>query len=131
MTYQHLHSENCETILLVDDEPELRMLFEEILSSGGYNVLTAGNGKEALQLFSVRQDDIRLVVTDMLMPVMDGMEAALEIQKIVPDVRVLFCSGFINESTKPVIKQNDAFELLKKPFHPYDLLATVRKMLDR
>ncbi len=131
MTYQHQHSENYETILLAEDEPELRMLFEAILSSCGYNVLTVGNGKEALQLFSVRQDDIRLVVTDLLMPVMGGMEAALEIQKIVPDVRVLFCSGFINESTKPVIKQNDAFELLKKPFHPHDLLVTVRKMLDR
>ena len=131
MTYQHQHSENYETILLAEDEPELRMLFEAILSSCGYNVLTVGNGKEALQLFSVRQDDIRLVVTDLLMPVMGGMEAALEIQKIVPDVRVLFCSGFINESTKPVIKKNDAFELLKKPFHPHDLLATVRKMLDR
>jgi len=131
MTYQHQHSENHETILLAEDEPELRKLLGMILRLAGYNVLTASNGKEALQLFSTRQDDIRLVVTDLLMPVMGGMEAALEIQKIVPDVRVLFCSGFINESTKPVIKKNDAFELLKKPFHPQNLLATVRKMLDR
>ncbi|HTZ19222.1 MAG TPA: PAS domain S-box protein, partial [Dissulfurispiraceae bacterium] len=83
-----------ETILVVEDDEALRLLFEAVLVPCGYKVLAARNGEEAVRKFAENKDDIQLVVMDMIMPKKSGMEACEEIQKICPDVKILFSSGY-------------------------------------
>ena len=84
-----------ETILLVDDEEFVRDLGARILSKAGYNVLTATNGKEALDLFEKERTQISLVILDLIMPEMGGKECLKELRKIDPQLKVLIASGLI------------------------------------
>jgi two-component system cell cycle sensor histidine kinase/response regulator CckA len=119
-----------ETILLVDDEEMLRDLGREALAWAGYTVLTASNGKEALDVFQKEKDDIDLVIVDLIMPEMGGKECIEGLLKIDPDVKVIVASGYsANGPTKKVIDVG-AKALIDKPFDTNLLLQSVRKVLD-
>ena len=119
-----------ETILLVEDEANLRYLARQFLDKQGYRVLEAADGAAAMQIALVREAVIHLLLTDVVMPGMNGRELAQRILEIRPDVKVLYMSGY----TENVIGRNgmldEGVRLLQKPFTLHDLKSKVREVLD-
>ncbi len=119
-----------ETILLVDDEDFVRDLGARILSKAGYSVLTATNGKEALDLFEKEREQISLVILDLIMPEMGGKECLKELRKIDPKLKVLIATGL---SADPFTKESVEMGtrgFVSKPFRIKELLRQVRRVLD-
>jgi CheY-like chemotaxis protein len=113
-----------QTILMVDDEDVLLTMGKTILSAYGYKVLTANSGQKALEIFSKKDPAIDLVVTDLVMPAMNGRELIEHIRKISPTTPILCTSGFSRNS-----QQEDAVAYLAKPFTSQELLAKVKASL--
>ncbi len=120
-----------ETILLVEDEPAIRALARRTLSDLGYNVLEAGNGTTALGVAAACTRAIDLLVTDLIMPGMHGVELAEQLSVAQPSMRTLLVSGFADDSVirHGVVERDHAF--LPKPFSGEALAQTVRDVLDR
>lgn len=121
-------SGNGELILVVDDEASIRDITRETLRMYGYEVITAGNGAEAIAIFADRKNKIDMVVTDIMMPVMDGMAAIQALRRIRPDVHIIATSGLtadqrLQESDLTV----DGF--LVKPYTSEDLLKILHEVL--
>ena len=118
------------TVLLVEDEPVVRQLCLGALMGQGYHVLTASNGEEALRL--VKEDRARfdLLVTDVVMPRLSGTQLAEKLRRILPDLRVLFVSGYAGDEVVQTELLNGV-EFLKKPFSPAQLTQRVREVLER
>lgn len=120
-----------ETLLLVEDEEALRAMAEETLKGAGYSVLQAENGEEALRVSVNFNQKIDLVLTDVVMPKMNGRKLAEEVVKIHPEVKVLFMSGYTDDAIihHGVLDQNTEF--IAKPFKPTALLHKIRLVLDQ
>ena len=119
-----------ETVLLVEDEDAVRMLAVRMLSNAGYRVLTAANGGEALLLCESQEAPIHLLVTDVVMPVMNGRALADRLSSITPGMKVLYMSGYTdNAIVHHGVLDADA-EFIAKPFSQNELLAKVRAVLD-
>jgi PAS domain S-box-containing protein len=119
-----------ETILLVDDEDLVRDLGERILSRVGYTVLTAGNGRQALEIYEQEGDRIALIVLDLIMPEMGGRPCLKEILKLNPEARVLIASGYAGDLPVTESLQIGAKAFVGKPFRMNELLQQVRRVLD-
>jgi PAS domain S-box-containing protein len=119
-----------ETVLLVEDEEELRRLVARILTSYGYRVLVAENGEEALRLAQQTQETIHLVLSDVIMPDLYGPEVARRIRALRPDVRVLHMSGYTDNAVVLQGVLDEGLPYLQKPFTPSALAARVREVLD-
>jgi two-component system cell cycle sensor histidine kinase/response regulator CckA len=116
------------TILLVEDEPMVRTVAERALTRHGYSVLTATNGEEALDIIN-RGDEIALLISDVVMPLMDGPTMVREARKSRPDLPILFMSGYAEEQLRKSIDiANVAF--LPKPFSVKELAEAVRFALE-
>ena len=125
-------SRGNETILLVEDETMVRRMLREALSRAGYRVWEAGHGAEALDHWGSEVNEIALVVTDIVMPVMNGLKLADELKKRRPDLKLIFMSGHAEDM---ITRQNNGLELpeefLAKPFLPDVLVSKVREVLDQ
>ena len=119
-----------ETILLVDDEELVRSLGEELLSHVGYTVITAKNGKEALELYKRRQDEISLAILDLIMPEMGGKQCVMELVKLNPKLKILVSSGYPLDSETRKFLEKVVKGIVAKPFKVKDLLIAVRTALD-
>lgn len=115
-----------ETILVVEDEPATLKISRILLESWGYRVLEAHSPFEAMDVFDHNAEDIRLVLTDVVMPGMTGPELGELLRRRRPDVRILYMSGYHNER---LLQGNEAF--LAKPFNPAGLARKIREELDR
>ena len=119
-----------ETILLVEDEANLRYLARQFLEKQGYRVLEAADGAVAMQIVVAHEGVIHLLLTDVIMPGMNGRELAQRISEIRPNTKVLYMSGY----TENVIGRNGTLDagirLLQKPFTLRDLKSKVREVLD-
>ncbi|RUM88209.1 MAG: hypothetical protein DSZ23_04735 [Thermodesulfatator sp.] len=125
------HFSGTETILIADDEELVRDLACEILRPYGYRTIMAKNGKEAVSIYRSLFPEIRLVIMDVVMPEMDGIQAAKEILKSDPGARILFCSGYSSGADLPEIQHRQPSTMfIKKPFNPESLLKAVRRSLD-
>ena len=120
-----------ETVLLVEDEDAVRLLCKTILQRNGYTVVEAGNGEEALAAVAHRQCDVRLMLSDVVMPRMSGPELSKRIRKSCPDIRVLFMSGHVDSSLVHHGVLDPGVDLIEKPFESEALLKRVREVLDR
>ncbi len=119
-----------ETILLVDDEESVRKVGMQILRMAGYNVLTATNGREAIDVYKSKPGKIDLVLLDLIMPEMGGKHCLLELRKINPEIRVVIASGYsVNGPTKDAIEAG-AKGFISKPYDMKQVLEVVRKVLD-
>jgi PAS domain S-box-containing protein len=118
-----------ETILLVEDEPSVRELARRILHSRGYNVLVAMDGPSAIEMVEHGQQHVDLLLTDVIMPGLNGQDVAERVRALRPDIRVLFMSGYNEEAVlrDGVLAAGAAF--LEKPFSPSELLNRVRRIL--
>jgi len=119
-----------ETILLVEDEANLRYLARQYLEKQGYKVIEAADGAVAMQIAVAHESVIHLLLTDVIMPGMNGRELAQRISEIRPNVKILYMSGY----TENVIGHNGMLDagvnLLQKPFNLRDLRSKVREVLD-
>lgn len=117
---------NSCSILVVDDEPELRDLMMRVLKRGGHRVTCAGNGVEASRAMASERFDV--VVTDVIMPEKDGIQVINELRRKYPDVRIIAMSGgghVSRDQYLKIAKGLGAHALLEKPFANEDLLAAI------
>jgi nitrogen-specific signal transduction histidine kinase len=116
-----------ETVFIVDDEKDVLFYMRDILEMQGYKVFSADNPNFAAELFERISDEIDIVITDMVMPVMNGAELAGVLKEIKPSVKVIGMSGFEGEAAMHAAAEIDYF--LKKPFDGVSLIASVQQML--
>ncbi len=120
-----------ETILLAEDDTEVRKLMKTVLEEFGYTVITADDGDDAVQKFSDNSGKIRLAVLDVIMPKKSGTEVYSDIKKIRPDIKALFTSGY---TASVMLKKGilgPGMHFISKPVSPKDLLRKVREVLDQ
>jgi len=120
-----------ETVLLVEDEDGVRKAFRRMLESAGYVVLEARDGQEALEAFTADQRCADIVLTDVVMPRMNGVELGVRLSQIRPDVKVVYCSGYTDDLMDRATLDRRGAVLLHKPVKREELLQTIRLMLDR
>ena len=119
-----------ETVLLVEDEESLRRLGERVLLAGGYNVLTARDGTEALKVLEKRAKPVDLLLTDVVMPGMSGRELALELARRKMAFRTLYMSGYTDDAIVRHGVLEPGIALINKPFSVELLEQKVREVLD-
>jgi PAS domain S-box-containing protein len=118
-----------ETVLLVEDDEEVRALASEILKTCGYTVLDTGDPLEGLTIGDQRKGSIDLLLTDMVMPAMRGSELAQRLNATCPGLRVLYMSGYTDEMIATAGADEPARAFLHKPFSPHELATRVREVL--
>ncbi len=128
---EQLSSGGSETVLIVEDEPVVRRLTARALAERGYHVLEAEDGESALAIARQHQGDLQLLVTDVVMPGMNGKELADRLTADRPDLRVLYISGYAEHA---VVRQGvlvEGIAFLSKPFDLSELARTVREVLNK
>lgn len=121
-----------ETILVADDEPMVRELIATLLSNQGYTVLEADSGYQALALAQEHLvDGIDLLITDIVMPGLDGVQLSAAFRELFPEAKILLMSGYAEESKVRSIAAQPNVRFIEKPFTPRALTYTIRNMLDR
>jgi two-component system, cell cycle sensor histidine kinase and response regulator CckA len=120
----------AETVLLVEDEPALRDLIKIALSGHGFTVLAVGNPGDAITLCKKHTAPLHLLLTDVIMPGMDGLALAKQVRKERPEIKVLYMSGYATNFIMHDGEVDPGTNFLEKPFHPRALLHKVREVLD-
>jgi len=118
------------TVLLVEDEEAVRNFAVRALTSRGYEVLEAGNGIEALEVFEAYEGSVDLVISDVVMPEMDGPTLLGKLREGDPGIKVIFISGYAEDAFKKNLGEGEEFVMLPKPFSLKQLAATVKKTLE-
>jgi len=118
------------TVLLVEDEDAVRSFAVRALAQRGYRVLEATTGTEALELFRSHHGDVDLVVSDVVMPEMDGPTLCDELRRERPDLKVIFISGYAEDAFRQHLAENEDFMFLQKPFDLKQLAAAVKAALE-
>lgn len=126
----HIEMTGIETLLLVEDEEQIRAIASTTLRKAGYTVLTAASAEEALQISTKHSGNIHLLITDVVMPGMNGVNLSHQLMTKRPTTKVLYISGYTDGELNmyETIKDQQAF--LSKPFTPTELATTVRQLLD-
>jgi PAS domain S-box-containing protein len=119
-----------ETILIIEDNEEIRTFLGKLLIDFGYQVLTAENGVAGLEKFRDRVNEIDLVIVDVIMPLKDGMTTLDEIRSVARGIKALFISGYTADVISSRGISTAGVEMLTKPFNPFVLLAKIRQILD-
>ena len=117
--------EQAARVLVVDDQPEVLDVALHLFKSLGYDVLSANNGKEALDVLQ-RQPDIAILFSDVVMPDMNGIDLAKQARAIRPNLHVLLASGYMNTALQEQHRDLDAFEFINKPYRLADLIQKLK-----
>jgi two-component system cell cycle sensor histidine kinase/response regulator CckA len=117
------------TVLLVEDEDAVRSFAARALGQRGYHVLQATTGVEALEVFNNHQGEVDLVVSDVVMPEMDGPTMFEKLRRQRPDLKVIFISGYAEDAFRQHLAENEDFMFLQKPFDLKELAAAVKAAL--
>jgi CheY-like chemotaxis protein len=119
-----------ETVLVVEDEEQVRRFVRSLLERHGYRVLVAEDGREAVETFAQAQDRVDLVLMDLIMPRLNGQKASEEILRLRPGTPILLTSGYSAAILKDRGQVVEGIDLLVKPVQPEALLVRVRQLLD-
>ncbi|MDD5169533.1 MAG: response regulator [Syntrophales bacterium] len=119
-----------ETVLFVDDEEEIVKVSKALLEIIGYRVITAGGGQEAIRLYEQQKDEIDIVLLDMIMPGMNGVQVYEQLKAINPDVRILLLSGYNRDREATSVLAGRCNGFIQKPFKINDLSRIIRQALD-
>ncbi|MGA3288541.1 MAG: response regulator [Bacteroidota bacterium] len=119
-----------ETILVVEDESTLREYLKVLLEERGYSVLQASDGNEGVELFSKHQEQIALVISDLGMPKLDGLNLLRKMKAMQPTVKVIMTSGLVDSEQQSEILLAGARDFLQKPYNGREVLLRVREILD-
>lgn len=120
-----------ETILVAEDESDVRNLVEAVLSKFGYQVILAVDGQDAIDKFEANRDKVKLILMDVVMPKKSGKEAYDAIRRLQADARVLYSSGYTKDFIQSRGELDEETDIILKPAHPMELLRKVREMLDK
>jgi two-component system, cell cycle sensor histidine kinase and response regulator CckA len=120
-----------ETILVLEDDREVRGMLTKVLSGQGYNTLEAASGDDAIRIFDEHRDEIALVILDVVMPGRNGKEVFDEIARVDPSVKAIFMSGYTRDVVIDKGVHSESVDFLQKPLSVPTLLAKVREVLDR
>jgi len=118
-----------EFVLLVDDEQRILTVGQEICKTLGYNVITVNSGKEALKIYKDKKNIINLVILDMIMPKMNGLETFRELKKINPDIKVLLSTGYSIDAKAQEMLKNGCKGYILKPYSVIDFSRKLREVL--
>ena len=119
-----------ETILVAEDSAEVLDYSCKILTSLGYRILTASSGEEALQVAEAHTGEIQLLMTDVILPGMNGRQIADRLTELYPGLKVLYCSGYTENSIVHHGVLNPELHFIKKPFNKLTLSQKIRSVLD-
>ncbi len=119
-----------ESILVVDDEDQIREITKKTLETHGYRVITANDGKEAVSLYSKYREKIKLVLMDMMMPVMDGSISIRELHKINPELKIIAVSGLTEKDKLAKVDETHEYAFLTKPYTTEKLLNTIYDVIN-
>jgi len=114
-------------ILLAEDDTDMRRFLVKALQTAGYNVISFDNGLSAYE--RLREEPFELLLTDIVMPEMDGIELARRAAELDPDMKIMFITGFAAVALNPDSAAPKQAKVLSKPFHLRDLVSEVGKML--
>ncbi len=123
-------SRGSETVLVAEDEPTVQRLIREVLSSKGYRVLQADDGAEALAVVEKHNAPVHLLITDVVMPRMNGRELVTELRSRYPQLKVLYISGYIGKASVKIAELGPGTSFLSKPFSAEALARKIRLLLD-
>ncbi len=115
-------------ILLAEDDNDMRRFLVKALRNAGYDVTSFDNGKSAYE--RLREEPFSLLLTDIVMPEMDGIELAQRANELDPDLKIMFITGFAAVALSPNSNAPKEAKVLSKPFHLKELVSEVQKMLD-
>lgn len=124
-------AKGTETILLVEDDDAVRAVAQRALLRFGYEVLSAARGEEALRIVGDHEGEIDLLLTDIMMPGMNGVEVAASVARIRPGIQVFFMSGYADQDLVRQGLLEPGTHFLQKPFTPQELAGRIRSILDR
>jgi signal transduction histidine kinase len=123
--------EGTETVLIVDDEPDVRYFLEVILKAHGYRVLSARNAETALEMLSLRPGGIDILLSDVGLPAIDGFELSRRARQIQPRLKTILCSGYTDGSLKTKLAEEGIDGFIPKPYNTNALLQTIRAIVDK
>ena len=126
----HFERGGTETILVVEDEELLLIAVRSLLEAKGYKVMSAQDGVEAIEVYKKHICEIALVLTDMGLPLMNGIDEFKKLREINPDAKIIFASGYLEPSVKAELLENGANGFLNKPYMSDQVLKILRKTLD-
>ena len=118
---------NPGTILLVDDDEAIRRFIRRILTENGFDVVEASDGAKALEVASAYAGPIHLLLTDVIMPKMNGLALAERLSQTRPDIRLLYMSGYVEQCL--LLAKHPELTVLQKPFSPDALIMAIRQTL--
>jgi DNA-binding response OmpR family regulator len=119
-----------ETVLVIDDEPAVRIFAQRVLERVGFTVLTAANGREGLEEFARRHQEIVAVLVNLTIPQLDGRDVLRELHAVAPDTAVLIMSGYSEHEVSVRLAGTAAVgAFIQKPFHSRELLARMFQLL--
>ncbi len=124
------HGSTGETILILDDEEEIRQTLCELLSNHGYTVIAASNGLEGMEQLRVHHESIKLVITDLGMPKMNGEEFFMQAKVFKPKLKTIITTGYVNVTTASKLLSLGVADMLMKTFSVHTLLPAVRRALE-
>ncbi|MBV1879211.1 MAG: response regulator [Pseudomonadales bacterium] len=126
---QQTEGDGSGTILVVEDQEQVRRLIVQILETAGYDVLEASDGNDAVTTYTAFADDIDLIVMDIVMPKMGGRDSMDLIRQVNPDAEVLFMTGYSDGDPRTDFAMNVGYQVLRKPFSSVDVIQRVGQIL--
>jgi two-component system, cell cycle sensor histidine kinase and response regulator CckA len=118
------------TVLVTEDEDEIRELLVKVFESVGFIVFKASDGQEALELVHLHRDRIDLLVTDLGLPKLGGLELIEQSRAIIPSLKVIAASGFGHANVRSQLHEIGVEDFFPKPFSPLELLETAKRILN-
>jgi DNA-binding NtrC family response regulator len=120
-----------DTVLIVEDEENLRELLRIVLEEKGFKVLQAADGLEAVEIFTAHKDEIGVVLSDIGLPYLGGWDAFLKMREINPEVKGILASGFFNPDVRAEIIKSGAMDFITKPYNSAQIITAVREALHK
>ena len=119
-----------DTVLIVEDEENLRDLLRIMLEESGIKVLEAVDGIGAVEIFTAHKDEIGIVLTDLGLPRLGGWEAFLKMREMNPELKGILASGFFNPDVRTEIIKSGAKDFIQKPYNSEQIVAMIRNLLN-
>ncbi len=116
-------------MLVVEDEDNLRDLLKMILEDNGFSVFVAGDGEEAVAIFTAHRNEIGVVLSDIGLPRLGGWEAFLKMKESKPDLKGILASGFSNTDVRSQIIESGVMAFIQKPYNSVQIIDIIRQML--
>jgi len=118
------------TVLIVEDEENLRDLLKMVLEESGIKVFVAVDGMEAVEIFTAHKDEIKVVLTDLGLPRLGGWEAFLKMRELNPELKGILASGYFNPEVRTEIIKSGARDFIQKPYNSAQVVALIHELLD-